>query len=547
MREPDTFETLVSATERRRVEASGLLAASRRADLGQFFTPLRAATLIASMPRLSHSGTMRILDPGAGVGSLTAAIVARAIEESPHLALEIVAIEADPQVAPYLEQTMEHCRNAGSAAVAQVTATAITGDLVTYATGFDRATGPLSVPFDLVIMNPPYRKLGPDSVARQALTAEGTDCPNLYCTFLAIGALALKAQGQLVAITPRSFANGPYFGAFRRFFLRQMTLDRLHVFESRSTVFADSDVLQENIVFSATRSGTPGDVTLSVSRGHTDEAATRTVSYPEVLKPGDPHQFVHIPVNDQDRQVSASISALPSTLASLHLEVSTGRVVDFRARRFLHDQPVSGTAPLIYPGNLRDGRIRWPLAMRKPQAITDSAESSKLLLPAGHYVVTRRFSAKEERRRVVAVVCDPADMPPGNIGFENHLNVFHDDNQGLEPQFALGLCLWLNSTVLDRYFRMFSGHTQVNATDLRSLRYPSREQLSQLGTALGYGAWPDQEKIDALVTRHQLDRYPLPEAIPAKQPLAPSLYVMTRNLRRPPGRPSSGSLAIPPT
>lgn len=69
-----------------------------------------------------------------------------------------------------------------------------------------------------------------------------------------------------------------------------MTLDRLHIFESRSTVFADSDVLQENVVFSATRSGTPGSVTLSVSRGHTDEAVRRTVPYSEVLKPGDPNE-----------------------------------------------------------------------------------------------------------------------------------------------------------------------------------------------------------------------------------------------------------------
>lgn len=504
MSEPYPPEALVTATEQRRVDATGLLSADKRADMGQFFTPLRAATLIASMPRLPRSGTMRILDPGAGVGSLTAAVVARSLQETPQVALEIIAIEADPQITPYLEQTMKDCRAAGAAVGTQVAATAIAGDLVTYATGFDRAMGPLTKPFDLVIMNPPYRKLGLGSVARQALTAEGVDCPNLYCTFLAIGALALIAQGQLVAITPRSFANGSYFGAFRRFFLHRMTLDRLHVFESRSTVFADSDVLQENIVLSATRSGTRGDVTLSVSRGHTDEAARRTVTYHDILKPGDPHQFMHIPVNDQDPHIAASISALPSTLADLDLQVSTGRVVDFRAREHLHDRPHSGTVPLIYPGNLRDGHIRWPLAIRKAQAITDNAETSKLLLPAGHYVLTKRFSAKEERRRVVAVVCDPEDLPPGNIGFENHLNVFHDHNQGIDAQFALGLCLWLNSTILDRHFRTFSGHTQVNATDLRSLRYPSRDQLARLGAALGQGIWPDQEKIDALVNRHVL-------------------------------------------
>ncbi|HVB45746.1 MAG TPA: Eco57I restriction-modification methylase domain-containing protein [Streptosporangiaceae bacterium] len=470
--------------------------------MGQFFTPSRAATLIASLPRMPRKGALRILDPGAGVGSLTTAIVARAIREAPEVHLDVVAIEADPQVSTHLEQTMAACRAAGATCGTQVAATALTGDVVTYSTGFDRAAGPLSTPFDLVIMNPPYRKLGSGTTARQALIAEGIDCPNLYCTFLAIGALALKPQGQLVAITPRSFANGPYFSAFRRFFLTHMTLDRLHVFESRSTVFADSDVLQENVVFSATRSGPRGTVTLSVSRGHTDAAAKRTVAYSDVLKPDDPNQFLHIPVSDQDPHIADAFAALPGTLADLGLQASTGRVVDFRAREHLRDQPTKGAAPLIYPGNLREGRVRWPLAIRKSQAITDSAQTSKLLLPSGHYVVTKRFSAKEERRRVVAVVCDPGDLPPGSIGFENHLNVFHNQNHGLDPQLAIGLCLWLNSTIVDKYFRTFSGHTQVNATDLRSLRYPSRTQLVALATALGQSSWPDQEKIDALVTHH---------------------------------------------
>src|SRR5581483_9090638 len=113
---------------------------------------------------------------------------------------------------------------------------------------FDRMSGPLAEPFDIVVMNPPYRKLNVGSPERLALGRDGVDCANIYCTFLALGVLGLKPHGQIAAITPRSFANGPYFSAFRRFFLAEVTLDRVHVFESRSSVFADSDVLQENII-----------------------------------------------------------------------------------------------------------------------------------------------------------------------------------------------------------------------------------------------------------------------------------------------------------
>jgi adenine-specific DNA-methyltransferase len=67
------------------------------------------------------------------------------------------------------------------------------------------------------------------------------------------------------------------------------------------------------------------------------------------------------------------------------------------------------------------------------------------------------------------------------LGFENHLNVFHKGRYGLEEKLARGLSIFLNSTFVDDYFRCFSGHTQVNANDLRRLKYPSRAALEKLG------------------------------------------------------------------
>ncbi|HUY51485.1 MAG TPA: hypothetical protein VMV92_38245 [Streptosporangiaceae bacterium] len=283
-----------------------------------------------------------------------------------------------------------------------------------------------------------------------------------------------------------------------------MALDRLHIFESRSTVFADSDVLQENIVLSATRSGRREKVTISVSRGHTDEAFVRTVRYSDVLKPDDERGFIRIPIDEAHSRAADSLETLSARLPDLNVGVSTGRVVDFRAREYLleHPDPDTGSCPLIYPGNLRSGRVQWPLSIRKPQAIVSCTQTNKLMLPNERYVLVKRFSSKEERRRVVAVVYEPEDATGKDVGFENHLNVFHCKGKGLDEDLARGLCLWLNSSPVDVFFRTFSGHTQVNATDLRSLPYPSREQLTRLSEALGRGAWPDQEKTDSLVALH---------------------------------------------
>ena len=98
----------------------------------------------------------------------------------------------------------------------------------------------------------------------------------------------------------------------------------------------------------------------------------------------------------------------------------------------------------------------------------------------------------------MAAIYDPQRIQAPLIGFENHLNYFHTGGKGLPSNLARGLALYLNSTLLDRYFRLFSGHTQVNATDLRKMRYPTDEQLIRLGTYVD-DRMPDQETIDVIL------------------------------------------------
>ena len=182
---------------------------------------------------------------------------------------------------------------------------------------------------------------------------------------------------------------------------------------------------------------------------------------------------------------SSSFSELPCSLQELHICVSTGRVVDFRARDILRDEINESCVPLIYPHHFGRFGISWPREGRKPNAIVMSDRSPELLVPNDTYVLVKRFSAKEERRRVVARLYDPGAFPYPLVGFENHLNYFHRDGRGLDMEMAQGLTAFLNSSAVDFYFRTFSGHTQVNATDLRKLRYPTLHQLEEIGRKVG--------------------------------------------------------------
>jgi|688.fasta_scaffold52457_4 adenine-specific DNA-methyltransferase len=478
----------------------------RQEELGQFLTSSPVANFMASMfgplPR-----TVRLLDAGAGAGSLTTAFVSRCCEKGDGVrAIEATLYEFDDTILDDLAATMiecEHrCTDAGirftftihSADFIQDISSRLAGDLF----------GTLPLAFDAAITNPPYRKISTDSGERRALRSVGVETSNLYTGFVALIQRLLVPGGQLVAITPRSFCNGPYFRPFREDFLSQLELRRVHVFDSRKAAFREDSVMQENIIFHGVKGRhQPREMIVSCSSGEQGDKITKIVSpFDEIVHPHDAQKFIHIPSSNGHASAKKTMDDLSASLASLGVTVSTGRVVDFRLKDALRKEPERGTVPLIYPCHFNGGTVQWPKPeARKPNAILDNAETRPWLVPSGIYLLTKRFTSKEERRRLVACLFDPYLMNAEWIGFENHLNYFHVNGRGLERHLAIGLYAFLNSTVVDQYFRRFSGHTQVNATDLRTLTYPDRDTLQAMGreiTTLNL----TQDEIDRLVTKY---------------------------------------------
>jgi adenine-specific DNA-methyltransferase len=311
----------------------------------------------------------------------------------------------------------------------------------------------------------------------------------------------LKEKGEVVAIIPRSFCNGPYFKPFREFLFERTNLKQIHIFSARNKAFKDDNVLQENVIIHL-KKGTPqGLVKVSTSSGN-DFSDLREfhVPFERIVSTTDPEKFIHIPA-EEENIYTAVFERFSYRLSELGVDVSTGPVVDFRVRPFLNQMPEENTVPLIYPAHFGEKHIKWPKSnFKKANSLTLAPETQKQLYPAGYYTLVRRFSSKEEKRRIVARVLQPSDLSGEQIGFENHLNVFHHKKKGLPEALALGLAVYLNSTLIDNYFRQFNGHTQVNATDLRLLKYPSKEELLKLGDWARGIPYFDQSMIDEKIT-----------------------------------------------
>ena len=320
----------------------------------------------------------------------------------------------------------------------------------------------------------------------------------MYSAFVALAVALAATDGHIVAIIPRSFCNGPYYRPFRDFILDRAAIQHIHLFGSRTKAFKDDEVLQENIIIRLKRGEKPGPVTISTSTDDTfTDLATYELPFERIVFPDDPERFIHVPTSPERNVIELS-PVIRYALDDLGINVSTGPVVDFRLKEHLRDMPGPGSVPLLYPGHFTNSGITWPVkGMKKPNAIEHNENTKKWLYPNGSYCVVRRFSSKEEKRRIVANVVDPGafgDAPV--LGFENHLNLFHESKHGLPMALAHGLAVFLSTTAVDESFRRFSGHTQVNATDLKLMKYPSRQALIELGEWAMQQEELTQEEID---------------------------------------------------
>ncbi|MBD2728646.1 Eco57I restriction-modification methylase domain-containing protein [Nostoc sp. FACHB-892] len=507
----------------------------KKASMGQFLTPASVAQLMAGMFNRLDLLEISLLDAGAGIGSLIAAFVAKVCQHTQHTSsLRVVAYEIDPFLIGYLHQTLElcnkECQRVGISFNYEIRETDFIEDAVRLLqVGLMNSAN--TAEFTHAILNPPYLKINANSKVRELLRSIGLETSNLYTGFMAATAQLLKPSGEFVAITPRSFCNGPYFCSFRKMFLEMMALQQVHLFESRQEAFSDDDILQETIIIQATKQKQKSsNVIINTSSGANDDLIrSHSVPYTALVQPDDLEQFIHILPDKISQQIVRRMALFSWTLKDLGLTVSTGRVVDFRAKDYLRANPENNTVPLIYPVNLSDGYVEYPKITKKPQAIVFVEETANLLIPNEHYVITKRFSSKEEKRRVVAVVYDASQFNYAYVGFENHLNYFHKNGHGLSPTLARGLAVYLNSTLVDAFFRLFNGHTQINATDLRKLKYPNLEQLLLLGTAIK-GQFPSLREIDELIENKLLSMSNLSENNPiaTKSRIDEALQILTR-------------------
>ena len=458
------------------------LSKDEQKSLGQFMTPPPIATFMAQRATTGiFSDVVSVLEPSAGAGILAGAVVQELLrrEERPSR-IELTLYEIDIRLKPYLRRLADRLRRAARDSGVTLSCHIVIGDFLLSALA--QSARP---EFDVCIANPPYFKLNKVDPRAKAHAYAVYGQPNIYGLFQAACASLIKPTGRWCFITPRSWLNGSYFAAVRRHLLHYLHIDALHLFESRQAHFYEDTILQEAVIAWATAQPLrAGEIAFSTSQGVLDlrDAELFAIPTTEVIA-NDDQMTIAIPVAAGANHAGNDFEEWHDNLTTLGLKVSTGPVVPFRSKEFILESFARGAVPLLWMQHVKHTGIRWPI-QKKREHILSTAASAWMLLRNTNYVVMRRFSPKEDIRRVTAAPYLAGSLPGEFIGLENHLNYIHRPGGELTRSETIGLAAFLNSTVVDAHFRAVSGSTQVNATELRKLRLPPLESLVAIGNLL---------------------------------------------------------------
>lgn len=454
-----------------------------RKRIGQFFTSKETAIFMASLFDMNiKRDEISILDPGAGSGILSAALIQRIIDSKMVKKINLTCYETDEDIVNLLEANLYWIKENSNIDIEYRIIDK--NYIISQDYEYNNFLGMYNnvKKYDLVICNPPYKKIGKKDREAIIMSDVCYGSPNLYFLFMQMSNFNLKENGEMVFIVPRSWTSGAYFKKFREEFLEEMSLEHIHLFTSRDKVFDKESVLQETMIIKAKKTRiSPEFITITSNNGNFDFKNTTIFEADYDLVVSKENKYIYLITNEEEANTIKQVKEWKDTLPSLGLKMKTGLTVDFRNSEVLRDRSEEEAVPLFYSQHIKDGKVVFPMG-KDNEYILNSKKG--LLQENKNYLFVKRFTSKEEKRRLQCGVYLAKKYPEyERISTQNKLN-FITGFENLSECLVYGLYVVLNSSLYDQYYRILNGSTQVNSTEINSMPVPPLEYIENMGKDL---------------------------------------------------------------
>ena len=242
-------------------------------------------------------------------------------------------------------------------------------------------------------------------------------------------------------------------------------------------MFDGESVLQETIIVKVRKTTERPAFVRITSSSTSDFSDVKEFEAPYNVVVSNQH-YVFLVTDEKEAITLNRLSHLDGTLQSISHPMKTGIIVDFRTREVLRDEPSESTFPLFYSHHIRNGRVEWPTGKEDEYICTDRAG---FLQENTNYLLVKRFTAKEEKRRLQCGIYLRSDHPEyAHISTQNKVNFIKCET----PELAYGLFVIMNSTIYDTYYRILNGSTQVNSTEINNMPVPDVKTIAAMGRQL---------------------------------------------------------------
>ena len=463
---------------------------SENVRLGRFFTKKETARLMAHMLSLDSEKTAyTVLDPGAGTGILSAAVVEEICKRCKNCkVIFLTCYENNPYFIPMLEDNLERVRKkARHDYDVKLYVTVYEENYITESKGHYTVTMTDIVEdkFDIIICNPPTDLV--EKGSSEASRAGGVTQVKINAAYLfaKMAAKHLEDGGRLVIMLPTSVASAQSLASYRKEMAELISLEKIHLFVGKQKNSKRAVPLKKSIILSYRKAPKPNSILITTS---TDWGKPENIT---VLEP-QPYAFVvdktdgtlTLPKSHEDANIVKYFSAFPETLDSLGLKVSTGLVLDSRCAGLLFSEPMRGCIPLIRPVSIQGGKVHFPMPIKHQYL---AATNPSIIQKNKNMVFIKRVPAKSDERLLSSAIHMAGAMPQYSyISTHNKINYIDTKDKSGEmcARLVWGLFALLNSTIYDRYMSIVSKSGQVNAKELRYLPMPPRNIIENIGMRL---------------------------------------------------------------
>ena len=496
-----------------------------RKSKAQFFTTLSIAQYMSSLSDVATGREyLNILDCGAGTGILTCSLIDKLIEEGFDGAINIDLYENDEKVIETLNENMKLYTDKYK----NLNVNVIQDNFILF--NKERwVDDQFKGIYDIVIANPPYKKL--TKLAEESIVMDSIvyGQPNVYFLFMAMAIKLLKTGGEMIFITPRSFTSGAYFKEFRKYLLDNTIIKNIHIFNSRNNLFKGEEVLQETVItraikefsrevekdlFMITESNeayTAGhnkseavkyNINLTISEDADFEHMQKIkVCCSDLITECD-NKFILLPSSIEEVEILKKLCKYPNNLVTLGFKLKTGKVVDFRATEYL-TQEREGAVPLFWADNFINNKITTVENEANFRYIISNDNSKSILQKNKDYILVKRVTSKEESRRIQLALYNHEDFNEfDKIGIENHVNFIEKNKGYMSKEEQYGIFCYFNSTIVDKYYRIVNGKTQVNATEFNAIPMPEINIIAKMGNELLSFNSINTETCDSIIEKY---------------------------------------------